>query len=624
MPLIYSMKKGFILLILVLFLLPNAFATIQINQITPTTYNLGDRISFGGFVSRESSFKGIFSVNLICKDSRIPFMSRTVNLYANQKYNFKEEFTVPNILVGKCNLKSTLEENNSIIEDKLSEDIEITKELKGNFVLVNSKVQLGDNLDVSGDVFKLNGKRIDGISNIYFKKDSKILFIDTTDIKDGHFTFTIPSNYSSIGSYAIDFTVRDVNGNENSFVDSIKFAITDLLNLDLRTSKEKINPGSSFEVTGIVRDVYGKSVNSGSYIIKFDGKEYKGNILSGEIAYKIDLDINVKTGFHSVIVDVYDSSGNKGTVPLSINVLPKADSVDINLEKDSYKPGDKLKLKAFVYDQGKDIVDREIKIELRDPRDEKKFEKVIKNDFEFDIPLIAKSGEWLVRAISGDLKGEKKLYISEVKNLAYNIEGQTLVITNNGNVRVDETIIVRLDGVSESSTVTKKIQLDPGESISFDLGKEVKTGIYKVLINGKLFDNVKIEGRGGVSIDKNSNFLIVAVVLVILGILVLLKKHKFNFKNIFKFNFKKKERNVESYVSDLKKVVYDKFEQKENMLKKELQNFKIKPERSYRDYIEIKPKKVDLDSFRKSSSYLKRRQKEKDSEFKDGMFNMFK
>ena len=361
-------------------------------------------------------------------------MTRSLNLNSNEKYNFQEKFVIPNIITGDCNLKSFLEKNNKIVEEKLSDVLTITKELNGNFVLVNNKVQLGNDVDLRGDVFKVNGEKIDGVANIYFKKDGNILFIDTANIKDGNFLFRVPANYTSIGSYSIDFNVRDINGNENSFVDSIKFVITNLLNLDVKLSKDKVNPGSSFEVNGNVKDVYGNRVNSGTYKIQFDDREFNGNILLGDISYKIDLDNIIKTGFHNIFVEAIDNSGNKGNANVNINVLAIPQKIEINLDKDSYKPEEKLKIKASVYDQGGDLISNDIAVEIRDSNNENKFDQSIKDSYEFIIPTSAKPGEWIIRARASDLKTEKRFYISEVKKAAINLQGQTLVVTNTGNV----------------------------------------------------------------------------------------------------------------------------------------------------------------------------------------------
>ena len=613
------MKRGILFILLLLVLLPSIYASIEINEITPKIYNLGDKLTFVGFITRENSFNGFFKTSLICQDKNIPLLTRALTLYAGQKYSFNEEFVIPNILTGNCTLKASIEEsNNNVLEDRLSNEFTITKELKGNFVLTNNKIQLGKDIDVRGEVFKINGRKINGVVNIYFKKENNVLFIDTSQITEGVFAFNIPSNYTTIGSYSIDFNVRDVEGNEKLFSDSIKFDVTNLLSLDLRVINSKLNPGESFEIVGLVKDVYGNSVNTAEFTIKLGDKELKGKVLSGEISHKIVTDPDVKSGFHKILIDVADGSGNKGTSVLSIDIIPKDSRVEFSLEKDSYKPGDKVKITAFVYDQGNDLVDRDIKIEIRNLDNDKIFENVGKRDFEFNIPLVANPGEWVVKASSLDLNSEKKFYLSEVKSLNYDISGQTLVVTNNGNVNFDDTLSIKMNGVSENLIINKKVSLQPGESFSFDLGSEVKTGLYKVSINGKNFDNIKIEGKQIVYYKEYSNLIFILIVLLILGFLLFLKVKKVKL-------FKKKERKVVDYVQEVKKVLGNKIEQKETQIKNEFRNT-FRPQN--RNNFDIKRKDLEinkrekLDDFRKSSSYLRRRRDER--EFKDGMFNMFK
>ena len=237
--------------------------------------------------------------------------------------------------------------------------------------------------------------------------------------------------------------------------------------------------------------------------------------------------------------------------------------------------------------------------------------------------MISKPGEWSIRVISGELRGEKKFYVTEVKEISYKIEGQMLVATNVGNVAFDDILDVDLDGVTASSSISKKIFLAPGESISIDLGKEVTTGIYKVTINNKLFDNVKVEGRVLGDYRKSLNLIFVVIVLVVLGILLYIKRG-FKLSNIIKL-FKKDKKEFTGYIDDVKKVLHDKIEQKEKFVKKEMQHLQIKNDRVFKDYITIKPREGKLDEYRQKSSYLKRREKEKkDKDFNEGMFNMFK
>ena len=537
-----------ILFFIVFILAPISFANIEINEIRPNMYNFGDKLSFIGTITRETSFNGLFRVNLVCKDNSIPFMSRIINVYPNQKYNFKEEFVIPNILTGECNLRSFLEQDKNTIEEKLTNSFSVTKELKGNFVLVNNRIQLGDDINVRGDVFKVNGKKINGVANVYFKKDNEILFIDTNDIKDGQFVFNIPSTYSFIGNYSFDFKVKDIDNNEKSFDEVIKFSITNLLNLNASLNKEQINPGDSFEVNGIIKDVYGNRVNKGTFIIKFEDKELKGNILSGDIYNKISTEDNIKSGFHNLIIEASDEFGNKGNSILSLNILPKADNINISIEKDSYKPEEKLNIKAFVFDQGGEIIKKDIKLEIRDSNNEKRFENLIETQSEFSLPLIAKPGEWLIRAISGNLKTEKKFYVSEIKEIDFNLQGQNLIILNKGNTRFNDIINLTFESRNYSLITTKKINLDSSKSLNLNLGNEVKTGLYKVIINERVFNNVNINGKKNLSYF-NYNWLFIILTLIVLGFLVKIRIYKFKNSN---------NKNAEECLNDFKSVM-DKF-----------------------------------------------------------------
>ncbi len=613
------MKRVFLALSFLLIILPSSFALIEINEITPKVYNLGDKIKIAASITRETSFDGLLKINMACKEET-PVISRVLDLSATEKYNFLEEITIPNIGTGECKLRVFLDENGNLIEEKNSDIFQVTKELNGNFVLVNSRVQLGSDVDIKGDISKVNGKKIDGIATTHFKKDKNVLFVDTEDVKEGSFTFNIPSNYTNAGSYSVDFNVRDASGNEKLFTEAIVFDITNLLNVDLKLNKNQVKPGELFEVTGVVTDTYGNRVNPGSFTVKFNDKELKGKILLGDIYLEIAADNNLKSGFHNILVNVMDDFGNKGSGTLNVEILSKAERAELKIDKDSYKPGENVKVTAFVYDQGRDLFDKDIEIEIRDSSGVKRADEIIKREFTFALPLISKPGEWAIKATSGALKDEKKFYVTEVKEISYKIEGQMLIVTNIGNVAYDDILDLDLDGVSETASFNEKIYLEPGESESIDLGKDVNTGIYKATINNKLFDNVRIEGRKFGDYGKNLNLIFVFIVLLVLGILLYMKK---GIKLPSLGKFFKKERKEFSYIDDVKKVLHEKMEQKERFVKKEMQHLKTK-ENVFKEYITIKPRDEKLNDYRQKSSYLKRREKEKGGEFKEGMFNMFK
>ncbi len=613
------MKWVLLALVFLFIIIPSSYALIEVNEITPKVYNLGDKLKISGSVLRENSFDGVLKIHLLCNKENVPLNSRVLKLSANERYNFLDDYTIPIISTGDCSAKAFIEENGNLIEEKNTDNFQITKELSGNFVLVNSRVQLGSNVDINGDVFKANGKRIDGVATIYFKKNKNTLFIDTEDIKEGEFMFTVPSNYTDVGSYSVDFDVRDANGNGNIFLNAITFDITNLLNLELKLDKDRAVPGETFEVIGSVNDIYGKRVDRGSFVVRFLDKELKGSILLGDVNKKVSVDNNIKTGFHNIMVEVTDESGNKGTGTLSIEILGKANRLELNVARDSYKPGEGLKITAAVYDQGKDLVDKNIEIEIRDSSGVKRVDETIKREFAFSLPLISKPGEWSIKATSGGLKDEKKFYVAEVKEISYKVEGQMLVVTNVGNVDFDDVLNINLDGITSSSSMSKKIFLEPGESTSIDLGREVTTGIYKVTINDKLFDNVKIEGRSLVGYRENMNLVFILVVVLVLGILLYLKK---GFKLNLRKYFKKEKRDFSGYVDDVRKVLHEKMEQKERFVKKEMQHLKPK-ENMFKGYITIKPREDKLNEYRQKSSYLKKREKEKTEHYKEGLFNMF-
>ena len=613
------MKKG-LLLIILLVILPSVLAEINLESITPVVYNLGDNIKLGGSVSAEGGFNGVIKIELKCGESSIPLSSKVININQNQKYGIIEGFTIPDILAGKCMLSVSLEKGNAVTENAESNEFQVTKALDGNFVLVNSKLQLGKDIEVNGDIFRKDGKRINGIIDVHLKKNGKAIIINTIYIENGKFSFTMPSSFVSTGSYSIDFNARDVNGNIGVFTEAIKFEITDLLKLDLLVKKETITAGDKFEIVGFIKDIYGSRIDKGNYVIRFNKKEYNGNIALGDFSHIINVDQDIKSGLQNIIVDVMDKSGNTGSASSSIKVTARADRIEIKTESDAYKPGDKLNINAFIYDQGGEVYAKDIKIEIRDSDNRKIFDKIISNNIIFELPKNSKPGEWTISGLMGELKGEKKFYVSEVKKFEFSINGQMLVISNSGNVRHEETVNIKLENLGGGTSISKRIILIPGESTSINLGKEVSSGIYKVIINDKLFDNINIEGASILPYKKNSNLIFILGVFIVLGILFYLKnKRRLQFRKNFSRDFARNEvQQVKKYTSSAGNDIRKDFSNIGRNIKR------IEPGSFFGNKSDESGLRTDkLGEYRKKSSFLRRREKDND-DFSDAMSNMFK
>ena len=171
-------------LILFLFLIPIVNA-ISIDNIPYNTYNLGDNLFVSG-----TADSGFVFLTLNCNDQMSPLGNIVVIKGVYSKI-------VPLTgLTGDCKFTAL---NNETAE---SNAFKVATELLGKFSVSSNEVQLGDEISINGYITNLNKDPINGIANIYIKKDNNLFSLDTTEIKSGDINYNtnvlVPE-----GTYAI-------------------------------------------------------------------------------------------------------------------------------------------------------------------------------------------------------------------------------------------------------------------------------------------------------------------------------------------------------------------------------------------------------------------------------------
>src|SRR3989344_3759971 len=106
------MKKGLLVILLLLFV-PSVLASVMINQLSQSVYNLGDTVQLSGYVSRESSFDGFLELRSVCNATILDFPKVPVSLTAGQKKYFPDELVLPKITIsnameGTCHIEALL------------------------------------------------------------------------------------------------------------------------------------------------------------------------------------------------------------------------------------------------------------------------------------------------------------------------------------------------------------------------------------------------------------------------------------------------------------------------------------------------------------------------------------
>ena len=457
-------------LILFLFLIPIVNA-ISIDNIPYNTYNLGDNLFVSG-----TADSGFVFLTLNCNDQMSPLGNIVVIKGVYSKI-------VPLTgLTGDCKFTAL---NNETAE---SNAFKVATELLGKFSVSSNEVQLGDEISINGYITNLNKDPINGIANIYIKKDNNLFSLDTTEIKSGDINYNtnvlVPE-----GTYAIELEVADNFGNKQLFaLSQIKVNTNLVITSDVDKSEYK--PGNTLKLTGYVLKTTSDKPSKINLTVYIDDKSYEFTTNEFSIDYQIAE--NTKSYKHDIKIEATDDIGNKGIFLTQYYVDPIATYLEIELNKTHFKPSEEVSIRPVLYDQAKDFLPGEIDLEISN------FQSATVKSGEtlnYKLKTFLKPDNYNIKAESFNLNQEKIFYVDIVKEIEVILNGQVLTIFNKGNVVYDEYLEIKADNAKEAVS----LYLKPNATYIIELNKLFEDGEYTITISktNQVFDNVIIfDSRG--------------------------------------------------------------------------------------------------------------------------------
>lgn len=476
-------------LILFLFLVPIVNA-ITIDNIPYNTYNLGDNLFVSG-----TADSGFVFLTLNCNDQISPLGNIVVI-----KGSYSKIIPLTG-LTGDCKFTAL---NNETAE---SNTFKVTTELLGKFSVSSNEVQLGDKISISGYVTNLNKNQINGVANIYIKKDNNLFGLDTTEIKSGDINYNtnilVPE-----GTYTVELEASDNFGNKQLFtLSQIKVNTNLVITSDVDKSEYK--PGNTLKLTGYVLKTTGDKPSKINLTAYIDDKSYEFTTNEFSIDYQVAE--NTKSYKHDIRIEATDDIGNKGIFLTQYYVDPIPTYLEIELNKTHFKPSEDVSIRPLLYDQAKDFLPGEIDLEISNFQS-----TTVKSGetFNYKLKEFLKPDNYDIKAESFNLNQEKTFYVDIVKEIDVSLNGQVLSIFNKGNVVYDEYLDIKADYAKE----TISLYLKPNTTYSIELNKLFKDGEYTIAIpkTNQIFDNVVIfDSRG--FFDKITDFFSDATSAAVIG-----------------------------------------------------------------------------------------------------------
>ena len=487
------MQKS-VLWVVFFLLIPAAEAALSLEGPANTLYNLGDQITLNGFITPSQDQLGLFKIDLRCQGDTQLF-AKLMRLKKDQRVSFSETLPLPFYVEGDCTFHATFTAGNTIIEEATSRTFQMSKELKGTFSWDKTQAQLGETVTLQGDVYHLDGTGVSGTASLFFKQGETSYAADTALIEDGHFVYHWNTEAYPPGTYAATIDAHDVLGNVQTFTTESVTLLGDLV-LEITADALHVLPGEELAFEGKVTTRSGAPVETGTVSWTFADIAYESSIKKGFFRYTIEIPPSFPTGEVTLALTAVDLFGNAGSASLSFVVDAVPTDLIFIVPEGEFKPEEVFSVEAKVVDQAGALVAEDITLDISNPNGKRIFQEVLASGIakELTLPVFALPGDWKLKVMSKDFSVTKNLYVKEVKELAYFLEGDVLTIHNIGNVPYHEPVKVALQGFDRPVNTVQQVDLAVDERMTVNLGEGIITGAYSVAVGDQVFEDVQVEG----------------------------------------------------------------------------------------------------------------------------------
>lgn len=489
------MKRGLLLILSVLFLLPFVSATISITGPSKTEYNIGEEIDLSGYIQETEDLSGEVQFSLVCNSKTYKFQATDIDVNAGEKISFSQltlqAITASSSMKGLCKIKGDILVNSEITQTASSSTFEISDDLEASFSLDKSQIQLGDTITLTGSVTNLKGDPLDGSAEVYFEYQGDEYLMDFLSVENGALSFSNSFTSGSAGSYKINVIVRDSYGNEQEFSSVESFTVLDDLQVNIDTNVQTISPGEVLNVFGEVKTVLQDYVSTATVDISLDDATQSTSLSDSKFTEDILIPATIPSGQHTITVEVEDTYGNAGSSSVQIEVEAQATKIENSLGNGTLDPEEQVSITVTLYDQADDVMQEYVTLEVYDAKNRLITETEIASEesITYKIPKFAPPGEWIVKSYylnpetqQEEVSASESFIINEIQKLAVEIIDTKLYITNVGNVKYTEDMEIEVEGIDQEYLIKRTKNLGVNETIIIDLAQELPSGTYSVSI----------------------------------------------------------------------------------------------------------------------------------------------
>jgi hypothetical protein len=361
------MKRGIIILILIVLLSSLMSAEIIFDSQPAGVYNLGDDVNVPITISSLSDVSGALKINLICNGTAVNLLTwNGLNLKTGYPKDIPYSFGLVRSTIGgssgTCNIQVIFGSDNTDVQ--VSNSFKISNLLTISGTLDKTEFDAGETISINGKVTKETGENSNGfIETDLITNDANQNITQTGTITNGNFNMNVslPSDIKA-GSYILNIKAYEQDSDEsltNTGNTEYNISVRQVpTNLELIFDNKEIMPGTSLGIKAILHDQTGdpinstvaltikdssdkiidqKEINTGDmieYPIKSDESPAQWNVLaeSNQLTTEDSFMIESNPSVDIEIINKTISITNNGNVPYNKTLLIKVGDTPLNLD----------------------------------------------------------------------------------------------------------------------------------------------------------------------------------------------------------------------------------------------------------------------------------------------------
>lgn len=301
------------------------------------------------------------------------------------------------------------------------------------------------------------------------------------------------------GACNLKANYEDITESLIATANSKPFVVSETLNIEV-PKNITVDPGQTIEIKGKVMNARQENLDRGEISLIFVDEILESDVKFGEFSFNLIVSSEMEPSSYQIRLKTVDKYGNKGSENIELQVKQIPTSISHLIDKE-YEPGSEMNAKVSLLDhRDEPILNYQISNELI-REDETVSENSVESgeDFKFQIPSTMSPGNYILQSTYESITQSSSFEILSVSSIEVDMEKNSIVVTNTGNVEINEDTVAILDNGEEKYTIEKRIKMAPGENFEIDVSKKVPKGLYDIIYEGVEFNNVVIED--------NRNFL---------------------------------------------------------------------------------------------------------------------